>query len=117
MIQTNQAWLVAFAGVTGNHEIPVQGDDTNSLEGVVGGRYSYFMYDFPKLSVGADLAVYPSFTVSGRVRLEASASVKREIISDFYLSISIFDSFDSRDPTTLEPRNDWGPTLSIGWQF
>lgn len=117
LIQTNQAWLVVFAGFTGNHEIPVSGEDTNSLEGVVGGRYSYFMYDFPKLTVATALAVFPSFTVSGRVRLEASASVKREIISDFYLSIALFDSFDSRDPTTLEPKNDWGPTLSIGWQF
>ncbi len=117
LIQTNQASLVAFAGLTGNHEIPVSGTDTNSLEGVVGGRYSYFMYDFPKLTVAAALGVYPSFTVSGRVRVEATGSVKREIISDFYLAISIFDSFDSRDPTTLEPRNDWGPTLSIGWQF
>ena len=117
LIQTNQTWLVLVAGLTGNHEIPVSGTDTNSLEGVVGGRYSYFMYDFPKLTVAANVAVYPSFTVSGRVRVEASASVKREIVSDFYLSLSIFDSFDSRDPTTLQPKNDWGPTVSIGWQF
>jgi hypothetical protein len=117
LIQTNQASLVAYAGFTGNHEIPVSGDDTNSVEAVVGSRYHYFMYDFPKLTIGADLAVYPSLTVSGRVRLEAAASVKREIISDFYMSVSIFDSFDSRDPTTLEPKNDWGPTLSVGWQF
>jgi hypothetical protein len=51
------------------------------------------------------------------VRLEAAGSAKREIVSDFYLALSIFDSFDSRDPTTGEPKNDWGPTLSIGWQF
>ena len=49
--------------------------------------------------------------------VEASASAKREIISDFYLAISLFDSFDSRDPTTLQPKNDWGPTVSLGWQF
>jgi len=117
LVQTNQAQLIAFAGLTGNHEIPVDGEDTDSLEGIVGGRYSYFMYDFPKLTVGAEVQVFPSFTVSGRVRVEAAASVKREIVSDFYLAISIFDSFDSRDPTTLESKNDWGPTLSIGWQF
>jgi hypothetical protein len=116
-MRTNQAWLLALAGFTGNHEIPVSGDSENSAELVVGGRYSYFMYDFPKLTIGASLAVFPSLTISGRVRLEASASVKREIVSDFYLSISLFDSFDSRDPTTLTAKNDWGPTVSIGWQF
>jgi len=117
LVQTNQAKLIAYAGLTGNHEIPVDGEDTNSLEGVVGSRYSYFMYDFPKLTLGADLQVFPSFTISGRVRLEAAASVKREIVSDFYLAISIFDSFDSKDPSTGQSANDWGPTLSIGWQF
>lgn len=117
LFQTNQAWLVVFAGFTANHEIPVEGENTNSAEAQIGGRYSYFMYDFPKLTVAADLTVYPSLTISGRVRLEAGLSVKREIVSDFYLSISVFDSFDSRDPTTLTAKNDWGPTLSIGWQF
>ena len=103
--------------MTANHEIPVEGDDTNSAEAQIGGRYSYFMYDFPKLTLGAGLTVYPSLTISGRVRLEAELSVKREIVSDFYLAISIFDSYDSRDPTTLTAKNDWGPTISIGWKF
>ena len=61
--------------------------------------------------------MYPSLTEIGRVRLEATGSAKREIVSDFYLALSIFDSFDSRDPTTGQAKNDWGPTLSIGWQF
>ena len=117
LFQTNQAWLVVFGGFTANHEIPVEGTTTNSAEAQIGGRYSYFMYDFPKLTVSADVTVYPSLTISGRVRLEAALSVKREIVSDFYLAISIFDSFDSRDPTTLTAKNDWGPTVSIGWQF
>lgn len=117
LLRTNQSWLLAVAGFTGNHEIPVAGDDENSAELAVGGRYSYFMYDFPKLTIGASLAVFPSLTISGRVRVEVSASAKREIVSDFYLSISVFDSFDSRDPTTLTAKNDWGPTVSIGWQF
>ncbi len=115
--RTNQSSLMVLLGFTGNHEIPVEGETTNSAEAVVGGRYTYFMYDFPKVTLNAALAVYPSLTISGRVRLEATASIKREIVSDFYLSLSVFDSFDSRDPTTLEPKNDWGPTLSIGWQF
>ncbi|HEX4441603.1 MAG TPA: DUF481 domain-containing protein [Thermoanaerobaculia bacterium] len=117
VIQTNQAQLTPYLGIVGTHEQPVEGASGYSVEGVVGGRYTYFMYDFPKLTIAADAQVYPSFTVGGRVRLEATASAKREIISDFYLSISIFDSFDNRDPSTGESKNDWGPTVSIGWQF
>ena len=117
VVQTNQSQLLTYAGFTGNHEVPVDGADINSAEAVVGSRYTYFMYDFPKLTVSANAQVFPSLTVSGRVRVQADASVKREIISDFYLAISIFDSFDSKDPSTDTPKNDWGPTISVGWQF
>lgn len=117
VVQTNQAQLTPYLGVVGTHEQPVEGEATYGVEGVVGGRYSYFMYDFPKVTLSAEVQAYPSFTVGGRVRLEASASAKREIVSDFYLAISIFDSYDSRDPSTLQSKNDWGPTVSIGWSF
>ena len=117
VIQTNQTQLTPFAGIVGTRETPVEGDPTGNLEGLLGGRYTYFMYDFPKVTVAAEVQVYPSFTVGGRVRVEANASLKREIVSDFYLSLALFDSYDSRDPSTLQSKNDWGPTLSIGWQF
>jgi hypothetical protein len=117
LVQENQKQWSVFAGILGNHEQPVQGDGKNNAEAVVGTRYHYFMYDFPKLTLGASVQVYPSITEGGRVRLEATGSAKREIVSDFYLSISIYDSFDSREPTTGQAKNDWGPTLSIGWQF
>ena len=76
-----------------------------------------FTYDFPKITVNASLQLIPYLTDLGRVRVEFSGSVKREIIHDFYLSLTIFDSFDSRDPSTQQSKNDWGPVLSIGWTF
>ncbi len=33
LFRSNQAWLVAFLGVTANHEIPVEGDDTEQRRG------------------------------------------------------------------------------------
>jgi hypothetical protein len=117
LVQTNQTQLLAFAGLLVNQERPVEGEVKYNTEVLAGGRYSYFMYDFPKLTLAASVAVYPSLTVGGRVRLQADASVKREIVSDFYLSLSAFYSLDTRDPSTGESRHDWGPTLSIGWKF
>jgi hypothetical protein len=117
VVQTNQAQLIPYAGLIGNREQPVEGDATHNLEGLIGARYSYFMYDFPKLTISASVDIYPSFTVSGRVRVEFDASLRREIVSDFYLAVSIFDSYDSKDPTTQLSRNDWGPTVSVGYSF
>jgi Protein of unknown function, DUF481 len=117
LVQTNQTTLTAFAGLSGSRETPVEGDTTHNLAGVLGVRYSTFTYDFPKLTVSTSMAIVPYITDSGRVRLEFQAQAKREIIRDFYLSLSLFDSFDSRDPTTQQSKNDWGPVLSVGWTF
>ncbi len=117
LIQTNRTLLIAVAGLSGSREKPVEGETTTEAALLVGGRFSTFAYDFPKLTISAGLSVLPYLTDSGRVRLEFQGQVKREIIKDFYLSISIFDSFDSRDPTTQQAKNDWGPVLSIGWTF
>jgi hypothetical protein len=117
LIQTNQTQLTALAAILVNHEQPVEGEDKYNAEATVGGRYSYFLYDFPNLTISLAVQVYPSLTEGGRVRLEASASARREIVSDLYLALSLFDSFDSRDPSTGASWNDWGPTVSVGWQF
>ena len=117
LVQTNRSRLTAFAGISGNREEPVEGAGQFNTEVIIGGRYSSFAYDFPKVTLSANVAIYPSLTTSGRYRIEASGSAKREIVDDFYVSLSIFDSFDSEDPTTGESRNDWGPSLTIGWRF
>ena len=95
------------------------GHRTSSYEtaAVLGAQFSTFTYDFPKITVNSTLQVLPYLTDSGRVRIEFNAQAKREIVRDFYLSLSIFDSYDSRDPSTQQSKNDWGPVLSIGWTF
>lgn len=117
LIFTNRTRLTAIVGLVGMHEQPVTGESTNDLAAVVAAQYSSFTYDFPKITIGASLAIIPYLTQSGRVRLQFNGSVKREIARDFYLTLSIFDDFDNKDPSTGQPKNDWGPVLSIGYSF
>jgi len=116
-VQTNQTSFSALLGISADHETPVDGTSKYEAAAVIAGNFSTFTYDFPKLTVGATLQVIPYLTDAGRVRLEATAQAKREIVRDFYLSLSVFESFDSRDPSTQQAKNDWGPVLSIGWKF
>jgi hypothetical protein len=117
VIQTNQTTLTAILGISGQHEDPVSGTPSYEAAAVIAATYSMFTYDFPKITVTGSVQVIPYLTDFGRVRIEFSGAVKREIIHDFYLSLSIFDSFDSRDPSTQQSKNDWGPVLSVGWNF
>ena len=117
LIDTNQTRLTAVAGLLGMHEEPVSGESTNDLAAILTAQYSHFTYDFPKVTISASLSVIPYLTEGGRVRLNFNGSVKREIARDFYLTLSIFDDFDNRDPSTGQTKNDWGPVLSIGYSF
>lgn len=117
LVQTNRTTLGALLGISAEHEDPVDGQSTYEAAAVIAAQYSMFTYDFPKITVNATLQVLPYLTDSGRVRVEFNAQAKREIVRDFYLSLSIFDSYDSRDPSTQQAKNDWGPVLSIGWTF
>ena len=117
LVLTNQTRLTAIVGLVGMHEQPVTGDSTNDLAGVVAAQYSGFTYDFPKVTIGASLSVIPYITQGGRVRVNFNGMIKREIARDFYLSLSIFDNFDNKDPSTGQAKNDWGPVLSIGYSF
>jgi len=116
-VLTNRTRFTGIVGLVGMHEQPVTGDSTNDLAAVIAGQFSSFTYDFPKITLGASLAVIPYLTQSGRVRLNFNGMVKREIARDFYLSLSIFDNFDNKDPSTGQAKNDWGPVLSIGYSF
>ena len=117
LVYTNRTQLTAIAGLVGMHEQPVTGSSTNDLAAVLAAQFSSFTYDFPKVTIGATLSVIPYLTQGGRVRVNFNGSVKREIARDFYLSLSIFDNFDNKDPSTGQAKNDWGPVLSIGYSF
>lgn len=116
-IQTNRTTFGALLGISLDHEDPVTGTASYETAAVIALQYSTFTYDFPKITVNSMLQVLPYLTDSGRVRVEFNVQAKREIVRDFYLSLSIFDSYDSRDPSTQQAKNDWGPVLSIGWTF
>ncbi len=107
----------ALLGISGDHEDPVSGTPSYEAAALIALQYTTFTYDFPKITVNSTLQFLPYLSDSGRVRLEFNVQAKREIVRDFYLSLSIFDSYYSRDPSTQQAKNDWGPVLSIGWTF
>ncbi|MGB3561654.1 MAG: DUF481 domain-containing protein [Thermoanaerobaculia bacterium] len=89
----------------------------SSVEGILALRYQYFTFDTPKTNVNVDFWVFPSLTISGRYRIEFNASLRRELVKDFFLDLSLLDSFDSDPPTGTEVSNDWTVITSIGYSW
>ena len=117
-VQTNSILFGTAAGIAVNREEFL--DDTpgqNNLEAVFATRFEAFTFDTPKTEVTTAFLVFPNLTDWGRTRVELDASVRRELVADFFFSVSFRDSFDSDPPSETTPRNDFSVFSSFGWSF
>ncbi|MCP4899443.1 MAG: DUF481 domain-containing protein [bacterium] len=115
-ILTNRTRLSARLGFSATREKPI-GDEpiTNSVWALIGGRYHFFLYNFPKTDITVDLTVQPSLTERSRTRTDLTATIRREIMKDFTVNFSVYDSYDSDPPSGI--NHDYGMVLSVGWIF
>lgn len=109
--------LLAGVGLSVARETPLEGESTSNLEGLLSAQWRVFGYSFPKTSVSFTFSLYPGLTDWGRVRGNLDVQVKREIIRDFTIGLTVYDSFDSRPATEGAAQNDWGATIALGWTF
>ena len=117
MIQSNRNVLQALLGFQGISEwLTGETESTRDLEGIITLNYSLFKYDSPKSNISIIAAAYPGITDWGRFRFNTSMEVSQEIIKDFTIGLTFYNSFDNRPPEGSE-KNDWGVTTSIGYTF
>jgi hypothetical protein len=115
-IVTNLMELAATAGLAAIREQYSGGDPTWYLAAYLGGSWSLFRYDRPKLDAQVDLAAYPYLTDFGRVLLQGTLRVTYEVFKDFNVGLNFTDTFDSRPPAGAS-NNDFNTSLTIGWSY
>jgi hypothetical protein len=117
LTQSNHITLRLTGGLVAVRERYTFADTTSmGWEGLVGMTFNAFRYDRPKLDVTLSSQAFPSFSVAGRVRLQNDLRVSYELVKDFMLTTTLFDSYDSKPPADVE-KNDFGTTLAITWSF
>ncbi len=109
--------LLGSGGLAVNREQPVEGETTTNAELTAGLNYARFTYDFPHTDVQLAASGFLGLNQWGRFRLEASASLSRELLADFYLTLKTYESYDSAPATTGAQRNDWGLSVGVGYKF
>ena len=116
--RSNQVDFWATAGLVGTLEQYFSTDSTTeSFEGLLGVAFSAFRYDHPKLDASVTSQTYPSFSIPGRVRLQNDLRLSYELVKDFMLTVTLFDSFDSKPQSEGAAKHDFGTTLAISWTF
>jgi hypothetical protein len=109
--------LFGGAGLAVNREKPVEGESTTNLEAVLGFDWANFAYDFPNTDIRVTAFGFFGLNQWGRFRLESSASLRREIFSDFYVGVKGYGSYDSDPATEGAEQADWGLSLTLGYSF
>jgi Protein of unknown function, DUF481 len=118
LAQSNHSELAATSGLVLTAEKYFSTDGTSGgFEGVVAGVYRAFRYDAPKLDASITSQAFPSFTIPGRVRLQNDVRVSYELVKDFMLTVTLFDTYDSKPQSADAPKNDFGTTLAISYTF
>jgi hypothetical protein len=117
LVSTNRARFAMGGGLAVSREQALDGQVTTNLDGIGILTGSFFTYDTPKTDLTYAFTVFPGLTQWGRIRLEPRITVRRELWSDFTLSVSAYDSYDNQPPVEDVSTNDVGVTLSIGWTF
>jgi hypothetical protein len=117
LVNSNRAQLTLGGGLAFNDERGVDVEPTQNVEGLFALRWSYYTYDRPKTNVDVSAQYYPSLSNLGRHRLQLDAGINRELWKDFFLSVSLYNTYDSRPPNPDANTNDIGVVLSVGWSY
>ena len=117
LVNSNRGQVWLGGGLVVNREDGVDVETTSNVEALLVFESSYYTYDRPKTTIDVKFQYYPSLSTWGRQRIQLDTSVRRELFKDFFLSLNLFDSFDSRPPNTAFDSNDFGIVLSIGWSY
>jgi len=115
--QTNSTNFTLVGGASINREDIVGAENQESVEAILGLQFESFKFDEPERDIDILLTVYPSVSDFGRVRAELSAKVRWEIARDFFLSLTLLESYDSEPPTEDASETDLSLTTSVGWSF
>jgi putative salt-induced outer membrane protein YdiY len=117
-IQTPRSEVSGILGLAFTEEWATgDADSQSSVEGVIGGSWRIFKFNSPKVSLNTSALVYPSITESGRFRTSLNLSLRQEIVTDFYLDLSLYHSYDSDPPDVNAAKDDYGIRTSLGYSF
>jgi len=117
LVKTNNNWFSISGGAIATTEGTVEGEQTESLEGVGAVSWRHFRYASPERNVNTTLTVFPSFTESGRWRGDFRTTFKLELISDLFWAMEFYATYDSDPIDEGAEQSDYGINTSFGWSY
>ncbi len=114
---TRHSQGLVISGLTINREQDLKANSTNNQEWVLQGKYNFFSFSKPNISLGTTQTLYVSLSQKGRTRYDGDININWELITDFSLNLNYYNNYDSKSPTTGGARSDYGFVAGLSYKF
>ncbi len=117
LIQKEDTRLSVFGGLAGTHEkysAVVSQNRSVNADALTGLDFTTFR--FKTTDIRSRLLVFPSLTIPGRMRMQATTDLRIEVVKDLFWGFHVYENFDSKPPVRAD-KNDLGISTSVGWKF
>jgi len=115
--QTSRSQLAVAGGLSATRERYSDQSGEWAFELAFDGLYELYLFEGRETSVATRLTIFPSLTTSGRYRGEFSSSLRRKLVRDFTLSLTLEESYDSKPPGADSKKSDLRFRTTLGWSF
>lgn len=107
-----------MTGIVLNQEEYIDGRRSGNIAEVpVTLYFNAFKYSAPAISLATTQTLYFGISQRGRTRLEGETRLTCEIITDFNISITVYNSYDSRPSVAANGTSDLSIVFGIGYTF
>jgi hypothetical protein len=117
IVQSNRALITVIGAASFSRESYYGQSLTKNAEGFFAIDTQFFKLYSPKFDIVNQFAFLPNFSTRGRRRLEFNSKVRFEVLKDFYVTMTLYDSYDSKPPSETAEKNDYGFTTGLSWTF
>jgi hypothetical protein len=115
--QSNRSLVTVVGAASFTRENYYGQEVTKNAEGFFGIDAQFFKLYSPKVDITNQLTYLPNFTTRGRRRLEFNSKLRIEVLKDFFVNLTFYDSYDSKPPAETATKNDYGFTTGLSWSF
>jgi hypothetical protein len=107
-----------FTGLVANHDLTSDGTE-QPLRFEIPLVFTLNVFSFSKPDISVAISQTAFFDVSGnnRVRQDGDIRINWKVISDFGVSLQLYDNFDSKSPGTGQSNVDYGIVFGLSYKF
>ncbi len=117
-VASGKSDIVFLGGPQYSYETPLDDEPVrHNLEGRFTGTVKFFRVIDPELDIFFSVSYIPSFNIPGRYRTTTDANAKIELLSNLFLKITFYQTFDSDPVAEAAANDDYGVTTTFSYSF